>query len=40
MTKQHSITKMLRLAKRLDEIVANLSARKEIMQAESYHKAA
>ncbi|WP_323866388.1 hypothetical protein [Xenorhabdus cabanillasii] len=40
MTKQQSIAKMLKLTKRLNEIVAELSARKEKMLAQVYHKAA
>jgi len=40
MSKQQSINKMLKLAKRLDEIVAEMSSRKEAMFVEMHRKAA
>lgn len=40
MSKQESITKMLRLANRLDEIIADLTAKKDDMINKSYNKAA
>lgn len=40
MSKQQSITTMLRLAKRLDEIVAEMSSRKEAMLEDISRKAA
>lgn len=40
MSKQESIAKMLKLANRLNEIVSELSAKKDEMLNESYSKAA
>ncbi|WP_256389899.1 hypothetical protein [Morganella sp. HMSC11D09] len=40
MSKQESIAKMLKLANRLDEIVAELTAKKDEMFSELYSKAA
>ncbi|EOE0524244.1 hypothetical protein AB7315_07030 [Providencia manganoxydans] len=40
MSKHESIAKMLRLASRLDEIVAELTAKKDDMINKSYNKAA